>query len=63
MVDRARQVSERLLSAGFQVRMLEDEAAELGVTDVKAVSPHESAAAGCEVVLVLGGDGTFLRAA
>jgi NAD+ kinase len=63
MVDRAREVSELLLSAGFQVRMLEDEAAELSVTDVKAVSPHESAAAGCEVVLVLGGDGTFLRAA
>ena len=63
MVDRAREVSELLLSAGFQVRMLEDEAAELGVTDVKAVPPDESAAAGCEVVLVLGGDGTFLRAA
>ena len=63
MVDRAREVSELLLSAGFQVRMLEDEAADLGVTDVKAVPPDESAAAGCEVVLVLGGDGTFLRAA
>ena len=43
--------------------MLEEEAAELGVTDVKAVPPDETAAAGCEVVLVLGGDGTFLRAA
>ena len=63
MVDRAREVSDLLLSAGFQVRMLEEEAADLGVTDVKAVSPDESAAAGCEVVLVLGGDGTFLRAA
>jgi len=63
MVDRAREVSELLLSAGFQVRMLEEEAADLGVTDVKAVPPDESAAAGCEVVLVLGGDGTFLRAA
>lgn len=63
MVDRAREVSDLLLSAGFQVRMLEEEAADLGVTDVKAVSPDDSAAAGCEVVLVLGGDGTFLRAA
>jgi NAD+ kinase len=63
MVDRAREVSELLLSAGFQVRMLEDEAADLGVVDVKSVPPDESAAAGCEVVLVLGGDGTFLRAA
>ena len=63
MVDRAREVSELLLSAGFQVRMIEEEAAELGVTDVKAVPPDETAAASCEVVLVLGGDGTFLRAA
>jgi NAD+ kinase len=63
MVDRAREVSELLLSAGFQVRMLEHEAADLGVTDVKAVPPDDTAAAGSEVVLVLGGDGTFLRAA
>jgi NAD+ kinase len=63
MVDRAREVGELLLSAGFQVRMLDEEAADLGVTDVKTVPPDESAAAGCEVVLVLGGDGTFLRAA
>jgi NAD+ kinase len=63
MVDRAREVSELLLAAGFEVRMLEDEAADLVVTDVKAVPPDEAAAAGCEVVVVLGGDGTFLRAA
>ena len=50
-------------TAGFEVRMLDDEAADLGVTDAEAVPPDESAAAGCEVVLVLGGDGTFLRAA
>jgi NAD+ kinase len=63
MVQRSREVAARLAAAGFEVRMLEDEAAELGVTDVKAVPPDETAAAGCEVVLVLGGDGTFLRAA
>ncbi|HEV7654410.1 MAG TPA: NAD kinase [Mycobacteriales bacterium] len=63
MVDRSREVSELLSGAGFVVRMLEEEAAELGATDVKAVPPDEAAAAGCEVVLVLGGDGTFLRAA
>jgi NAD+ kinase len=63
MVDRSREVSELLSAAGFVVRMLEEEAAELGSTDVKAVPPDETAAAGCEVVLVLGGDGTFLRAA
>ncbi|HEY6747644.1 MAG TPA: NAD kinase [Mycobacteriales bacterium] len=63
MVDRAREVGELLVSAGFELRMLEEEAADLGVTDVKTVPPDETAAAGCEVVLVLGGDGTFLRAA
>lgn len=31
--------------------------------EVKAVAPGPEAAAGCEMVLVLGGDGTFLRAA
>jgi NAD+ kinase len=63
MVDRSREVGELLVSAGFEVRMLAEEAADLGVTDVKTVPPDDTAAAGCEVVLVLGGDGTFLRAA
>jgi NAD+ kinase len=63
MVDRAREVEQHLTAAGFEVRMLADEAADLGVTDVTSVRPDESAAAGAEVVLVLGGDGTFLRAA
>jgi NAD+ kinase len=63
MVDRAREVGELLQGAGFVVRMLENEAADLGVTDAKSVPADGAAAAGCEVVLVLGGDGTFLRAA
>jgi len=63
MVHRARQVEARLVQAGFEVRMLASEAAELGVTDVRTVPPDETAALGVEVVLVLGGDGTFLRAA
>lgn len=63
MVDRAREVEQHLVAAGFEVRMLADEAADLGVTDVKTVEPDDTAAAGAEVVLVLGGDGTFLRAA
>jgi NAD+ kinase len=62
MVDRARQVQAALVEAGFEVRMLGEEAAALGVTDVTAV-PAGEAARGVEVVLVLGGDGTFLRAA
>ncbi|MFL6129749.1 MAG: NAD kinase [Mycobacteriales bacterium] len=63
MVHRARQVQARLVEAGFEVRMLAEEAADLGVTDVRAVPLGEPAALGVEVVLVLGGDGTFLRAA
>lgn len=63
MVDRATQVQAGLVEAGFEVRMLEDEAADLGVTDVRTVPAKDDAALGVEVVLVLGGDGTFLRAA
>ena len=63
MVHRARQVEARLVEAGFEVRMLADEAEHLGVTDVRTVPPDETAALGVEIVLVLGGDGTFLRAA
>jgi NAD+ kinase len=63
MVDRAKHSAALLLDAGFEVRILEEEAAELGLTDLCAVPPDEHAAGGAEVVLVLGGDGTFLRAA
>jgi NAD+ kinase len=63
MVDRARQVEARLVQAGFEVRMLADEARDLGVTDVRSVAADGNPALGVEVVLVLGGDGTFLRAA
>jgi NAD+ kinase len=64
MVDRAKQAAALLADAGFEVRMLRDEAEDLGLTDVCTVPPDEATAAqGVEVVLVLGGDGTFLRAA
>jgi NAD+ kinase len=50
---------------GILLRLLEDEAAELDLdlTDVEEVKPSADAAAGCEVVVVIGGDGTILRAA
>lgn len=63
MVDRAKHTAAQLLDAGFEVRMLHDEAADLGLTDLASVPPDGAAADGVEVVLVLGGDGTFLRAA
>ena len=52
--------AELLQSAGITVRVCADEKVLPGLKHV----PHtEDAAAGCELVLVLGGDGTFLRAA
>jgi NAD+ kinase len=52
-----------LTRAGFEVRMLEQEARECGSTDVVIVPENPSAAENAELVLVFGGDGTFLRAA
>jgi NAD+ kinase len=58
----AMQASARLQAAGFEVRMLEKEATECGDGSVTVVD-ETGAAEGTEIVLVLGGDGTFLRAA
>lgn len=62
-VDVARQVAKRLGEAGIRVRLLRDEAPEIGVTadhmDVAGADP----AVGCEIALAIGGDGTILRAA
>jgi NAD+ kinase len=62
IVQRARQVAKQLAAAGFGLRVLDDEAAELGIDGATAL-PDGDAAAGTELVLALGGDGTFLRAA
>lgn len=53
---------------GIAVRLLDKEAAELApdlpdLLDVDVVAPSAAAAADCEVVVVIGGDGTILRAA
>ena len=49
----------------IKVRLLKEEAADLDldISDVEAVEPGADAAADCELVLVIGGDGTILRAA
>ncbi|HEV2372595.1 MAG TPA: NAD kinase [Streptosporangiaceae bacterium] len=59
----ARLVADRLSAAGMTVRVLAPEAAELACAGGEVVPPTEEAAAGAEMVLVLGGDGTLLRAA
>lgn len=74
IADTARRVSELLGAGGISLRVLEDEADRTGLggpgsdregSAASAVAvPHDHRAAiGCEMVIVLGGDGTFLRAA
>ncbi len=60
--DAARRVVRRLQAAGVQVRVLAEEAEDIGLTGI-SVCHASNAAAGAELVLVLGGDGTILRAA
>ncbi|GAC1444121.1 MAG: NAD kinase [Mycobacteriales bacterium] len=61
--DAARLVVKRLRAAGVEVRLLGSEAAEMGFDDVVLCNGERGSAAGAELVLVLGGDGTILRAA
>jgi NAD+ kinase len=57
----AHDVTALLTKAGLEVAVLQTEAAELQLTDPHVVTEHP--VAGAEVVIVLGGDGTVLRAA
>jgi NAD+ kinase len=61
----ARQVITALRGHGLVVRVLADEAADLqvGAGEGLELVPEDGAVAGCELVVVLGGDGTILRAA
>lgn len=63
VVDYAGQVAKQLQTAGFEVRALAGEADELHAHGVRVVPADPAAATDVEIVLVLGGDGTFLRAA
>ena len=60
--DHARTVAADLRAAGFVVRVLAEEAAELRIPDAVPVTGMQSAN-GVEIVFALGGDGTLLRAA
>jgi NAD+ kinase len=59
----ARRVIDRLTAAGVTVRVLAPEAARLGAADAEVIPVSCTAADGAEMVLVIGGDGTLLRAA
>jgi NAD+ kinase len=62
-VEAARAVAQRLLEAGLGVRAPKTEAETIGLADVTAVPAEPASAEGCELAVVLGGDGTLLRAA
>jgi NAD+ kinase len=59
----ARLVVDRLTAAGMNVRILAPEAAALQCAGADVVPAAPDAAAEAEMVIVLGGDGTLLRAA
>ncbi|WP_405162541.1 NAD kinase [Nocardia sp. NBC_01499] len=69
IIETAHRVAKIFADAGICLRVLADEAvdtrfeAEPGGYPVRVVEHGPEAAVGCEIVLVLGGDGTFLRAA
>lgn len=62
-VDVARAVAKRLMDSEIAVRLLDAEADELAIPGAEVVAADRSAASGCEISMVIGGDGTILRAA
>lgn len=63
IVDLARTSAARLTAAGIVVRVLAEEADDLDIPGAQVVPADSTAADGAEIVMVFGGDGTFLRAA
>ncbi len=62
-LDSARLVIGRLCAAGITVRVTEAEASAIACPGMTVVPPGPDAAEGAELVIVLGGDGSLLRAA
>jgi NAD+ kinase len=63
IVELAQTSAARLKKAGIVVRVLEEEADDLGIDDAEVVPADARAAIDAEIIMVYGGDGTFLRAA
>ena len=62
-VKAANLAAQQLHDAGVVVRVMADEHDSLAIPGSTTVGPQSDPAAGCAMVLVLGGDGTLLRAA
>ncbi|MEV5410511.1 NAD kinase [Thermopolyspora sp. NPDC052614] len=62
-VESARLVVERFVQAGMTVRVLSDEADQIACAGAEIVPRGPQAVADAEMLIVLGGDGTLLRAA
>lgn len=59
----AREAANLLQDAGLKLRVLANEADDLALKQADVVEASAVAAQGCELVMVLGGDGTILRGA
>lgn len=62
----ARAFAKALNAHGIVVRLIAGEATDLGLEadgDIVEIAPEDDPSSGCELVLVIGGDGTILRAA
>lgn len=62
-VEVARAVTKRLIDSSITVRLLAEESADLGIGGAVEVYADADAAIGSEIAVVIGGDGTILRAA
>ena len=63
IVELARTSAARLMASGIAVRLLAEEAEELAIDGAEVAPAGAAAAKDAEIVMVFGGDGTFLRAA
>ncbi len=62
-VEVATAVAKRLMASDIRLRLLADEAPDLPISGGDIVASDGDAAGGCELTVVIGGDGTILRAA
>jgi NAD+ kinase len=63
IVELARTSAARLMAGGIVVRVLQEESHDLAIPGAEVAEADAGAAVGAEIVMVFGGDGTFLRAA